>query len=151
MKKDKTYKDMINSFGFAIIVSTVLVSVGKATTSHYFTVAIVAFALVVVPLAYLDYRRSRGKWLKSKEGMLQKHSKAHQFNMLRRKAVRIKEFSHNEVMMLKRVKKRSHSDGLIYRCKMIYKHDAHDATIEESSKEINELNNRLVTPVLHGS
>ena len=126
LERDSTYKDLFNSLGFAVIVTTLFVSVGKTLTNYYFTIAIVVVVLVILPLIYHDYCRNRDVWFNAKQKMLQHSQRRKDFNKIRRKGVFIRLPVRDD-----EGKPRAHSDGFVDKVKTLYRHDVRSVTIVE--------------------
>ena len=57
MRRDKSFDGFFNSFGVALVLCTLLVSIGKVISYYYFLYIIIFCVLIIFPLAIYDYRR----------------------------------------------------------------------------------------------
>ena len=56
---DYTFPQFISTFGKSITTATLLVSIGKALTDHYFVILMTIIAVIVGTLSYIDFTRQQ--------------------------------------------------------------------------------------------
>ena len=56
---DYTFSQLISTFGKSITAATLLVSIGKAVTDHYFFILMTIIAVIVGTLSYIDFTRKQ--------------------------------------------------------------------------------------------
>lgn len=59
MKVDKTYNEIFTSFSQALVVCTLIVSVGKFLTAYYFAFFIIGASVIILILSFHDYEQHR--------------------------------------------------------------------------------------------
>ena len=59
IKIDRSFEGFFTSFAKAIIICTLIVSIGKSVTYYYFLYIVICFLLILIILAVYDYRRCR--------------------------------------------------------------------------------------------
>ena len=72
MKLDRNYDDFFNSVGFAIVLCTMIVAVGKSITNYYFFYIITFVVLLILSMAIYNYNIHRYK-LKQYKGMIEEN------------------------------------------------------------------------------
>ena len=55
MKTDRSYEDFFSSLGVALIICTLIVSIGKLITQYYFCYIIICSLLIIISLMVYDY------------------------------------------------------------------------------------------------
>ena len=90
MKIDRSYEGFINSFGVAISICTLLVSIGKYITSFYFLYIVACLFLILITLQICDCYLNKPKSLNLKRDIEKHCLKEEKIQISRKQIVSIK-------------------------------------------------------------
>ena len=86
--RDRTYEDFFRSLGFAVILCTLLVSVGKYVTSHYFVLIILCLVVLLVICGTYDCQECQRTLWNYKRELRKKYSSSMKILSRRRNATK---------------------------------------------------------------